>query len=133
MKVDHKGETMGIKLENCLKGWGIAKIGCVTVDNASANSEVIAYLNRGVSVWNGQTLLIEEFMHMWCFTHILNLTVTDGLKEIDSSINKTKVICTFVMFSPSKLATFKKCAEEVSLMLCCVLMCQLHGLPTYLT
>jgi hypothetical protein len=53
---DHKGETIGINLENCMKDWGIKSICCVTVDNASANNLAISYLNRGMRVWNGRTL-----------------------------------------------------------------------------
>ena len=47
---DHKGETIGITLENCLKEWGIEKLCCVIVDNASANNVVISYLSTGLSV-----------------------------------------------------------------------------------
>ena len=49
-----------------------------------------------------------------CSSHILNLIVCDGLKEIDSSISKIRVACKFVRSSPSRLATFKRRAEEVS-------------------
>lgn len=47
--------------------------------------------------------------------HILNLTVTDGLKEIDSSINRIRAACKFVRSSPARLATFKRCAKEASI------------------
>jgi len=75
------------------------------MDNASANNATISYLSRGLSVWNGHTLLNGEFMHMWCSTH---------MKEIDSSISKIRDACKFVRYSPSRLTTFKKCAKEVS-------------------
>ena len=42
---DHKGETIGIPLENCMMEWGIKSISCVTIDNASANNLAIDYLN----------------------------------------------------------------------------------------
>lgn len=61
---DHKGETIGITLKNCLKEWGISKVYCVTVDNAGSNNLTISYLTRALSVWNGHTLLNGEFMHM---------------------------------------------------------------------
>ena len=54
---DHKGETIGITLENYLKELRISKVCCVRVDNASANNLVISYLARTLSVWNGHTLL----------------------------------------------------------------------------
>ena len=38
------GETIGITLENCLKEWGISKVCCVTMDNASVDNLAISYL-----------------------------------------------------------------------------------------
>ena len=112
---DHKGETIGRALEKCLKEWGITKICCVTVDNASANNLAIAYLLRRMRDWNGSTLLNGEFMHMRCCAHILNLIVNDGLKEIDTSIAKIRAACKFVRSSPARLATFKRCAQEANI------------------
>ncbi|GAU39245.1 hypothetical protein TSUD_396910 [Trifolium subterraneum] len=43
---------------------------------------------RGMTDWNGQTLLKGEFIQMRCTAHILNLIVSDGLKIIDGSIIK---------------------------------------------
>ena len=60
------------KLEKCSKKLQAIekKNCCVTVDNASANNVVISYLSRGLSVWNGHTLLNGELMHMQCVPHI---------------------------------------------------------------
>ena len=44
----------------------------------------------------------------------MNLLVGDGLKEIDLSIRKIRVACKFVKSSPSRFASVKRCAEEVS-------------------
>ncbi|CAK8565823.1 unnamed protein product [Lathyrus sativus] len=110
---DHKGETIGITLENCMKEWGIKSICCVTVDNASANNLAIDYLNRGVSFWNGCTLFNGEYLHMRCIAHILNLIIKEGIKDIDESVKRIRAACKFVKASPSRLATFKKCAEAV--------------------
>ena len=46
-------------------------------------------------------------MHMRCSVHILNLIVSDGLKEIDQSIRKIRATCKFVKSSPSRFASFK--------------------------
>lgn len=58
---DHKDETTGIPLENCMKEWGIKFICCVTVDNAGANNLATDYLNRGMSFWNDRTLFNGEY------------------------------------------------------------------------
>ena len=78
------------------------------MDNANANNLPISYLARALSVWNVHTLLNEEFMHMRCSAHILNLIVSDGLKEIDISIRKKRVTDKFVKSSPSRFASFKR-------------------------
>ncbi|KAG5061801.1 hypothetical protein JHK85_002984 [Glycine max] len=104
----HVCETIGRNLENYLKEWGISKVCCVTVNNASANNLAISYFARALSILNGHTLLNEEFMHMRCSAHILNLIVSDGLKEIDISIRKKRVADKFVKSSPSRFASFKR-------------------------
>ena len=85
------------------------------MDNANANNLPISYLARALSVWNVHTLLNEEFMHMRCSAHILNLIVSDGLKEIDLSIREIKVACKFVKSSSSRFLSFKMCAKEISI------------------
>lgn len=46
---------------------GIENFGCVSIDNAIANNVAVKYLNKCLSIWNGQTLLNGEFVHM--FSH----------------------------------------------------------------
>jgi hypothetical protein len=41
---DHKGETLGEKIEECLLEWGIGNILTITVDNASSNNTAISHL-----------------------------------------------------------------------------------------
>ena len=79
---DHKGDTIRKALEKCMKEWGIMKICIITMDNGSVNNSTLAYLVKGMSHWNGTTLLKGEHMHMRCSAHILNLIVSDGLKEL---------------------------------------------------
>jgi hypothetical protein len=112
---DHKGETIGENIESCLKDWGIKRVCCVTVDNASANNVALTYLIRGMSDWNGETLLKGECMQMRCTAHILNLIVSDGLKTIDGSISKVRAACKFVKSSSSRLASFRRCVRECNI------------------
>ena len=42
----HKGDDIGKAVEKCLLEWGLDKIFCITVDNASANDTAIVYLKK---------------------------------------------------------------------------------------
>lgn len=84
---DHSGEIIDKSIELCLASWGISKIFCLTVDNASSNDIGIQYLKRRYQSWN--TLALKgEYLHMRCCAHIFNLIVKDGLKELDDAIVK---------------------------------------------
>jgi len=43
---NHKGETIGKKVEEVLKEWGIRSVSTITIDNASSNDVAISYLKR---------------------------------------------------------------------------------------
>jgi hypothetical protein len=90
--------------------WGISSIFTVTVDNASANDTAIEYLKRKNRDKVG-AILDNEFLHMRCCAHILNLTVTDGLKEVSDSIVKVRNAVKYVKSSPSRFEKFKACME----------------------
>ncbi|KAL4387019.1 hypothetical protein GQ457_09G022130 [Hibiscus cannabinus] len=85
----HKGDAIGMMIENCLLSWGIDKIFTVTVDNASSNDVAISYLRkkcspRGFCIANG------KYIHMRCMTHIVNLIVVEGLKEMNKSVARVR-------------------------------------------
>ncbi|GMP26225.1 hypothetical protein CsSME_00002761 [Camellia sinensis var. sinensis] len=111
---DHKGETLGKKIESCLIEWNIDSIFTLTVDNASSNNLAIQYLKTITKYWN-ETILQHEFIHMRCCAHILNLVVSDGLKEIDDSIANIRLAVRHVRSSPHRHDTFKKCATILKL------------------
>ncbi|KAA0065395.1 zinc finger BED domain-containing protein RICESLEEPER 2-like isoform X3 [Cucumis melo var. makuwa] len=54
---NHKGDTIGRAIEKCLEGWGIDRLFTVTVDNASSNDVVIAYL---VKKFKGRMVLDDD-------------------------------------------------------------------------
>ena len=67
---DHKGETVGRKIEMCLCEWGINGIFTLTVDNASSNGVTIKFLENVTKDWEG-TVLEHEFLHMrWLCTYL---------------------------------------------------------------
>jgi len=48
---------------------------------------------------------------MRCVAHIINLIVSDGLKEIDSSITRVRAAVKYIRSGTSRLVKFKRCAE----------------------
>lgn len=108
---NHKGDTIGKAIETCFLGWGIEKVLTVTLDNASANKEAVGFVRRRVNAWKG-VVLGGEHMHMRCGAHIVNLIVSDGLKEMHDSIAVIRNSVRYIRLSPSRLQKFKICAEN---------------------
>ena len=78
------------------------------MDNASANTVAIQQLVRKMRTWRGDALVLNgEYVHMRCCAHILNLVVSDGLKELDDSIIAIRNAVKYVRSSPSRLESFK--------------------------
>ena len=108
---DHKSETIGRVTESCLLQQGIDHIFTITVDNASSNDVAIDYLRRKTKDMVG-SLLGCEFLYMRCCTHILNLIVQDGLKDLNESIVKVRNVVRYVKSSPNRFEKFKACVEK---------------------
>ncbi|XP_038889379.1 zinc finger BED domain-containing protein RICESLEEPER 2-like [Benincasa hispida] len=81
----------------------------LTIDNASSNDTVIAYLKK---CFKNGLVLNGEFLHVRCCAHILNLIVRDDLKDINDSLVRIRDAVRFVRSSPARLVTFKKCITE---------------------
>ena len=71
---DHRGETIGRKIEMCFREWGINVIFTLTMVNASSNGDTIKFFQTVTKDWEG-TVLEHKFLHMRCCAHILNLIV----------------------------------------------------------
>ncbi|CAL5404674.1 unnamed protein product [Camellia sinensis] len=111
---DHKGETLGKKIEALLKEWDIDGLFTLTVDNASSNNLTIRFLKRTTKLWKG-TILGHEFLHMRCCAHILNLIVSDGLKDLESCIANVRHAVRYVRSSPNRLDTFEKYVKSLKI------------------
>jgi hypothetical protein len=111
---NHKGETIGGKIELCMLEWGIGSIFTITVDNASYNDTALEYLKKRTAHKAG-ALLENQFMHVRCCEHILNLTVSEGLKEVDKTIVKVRSTVKYVKSSPARFESFKTCMEREKL------------------
>jgi delta 1-pyrroline-5-carboxylate dehydrogenase len=69
------------------------------------------YLERRTGHKDG-TILENQFIHMTCCAHILNLIVSEDLKELDDSIANVRSAVKYVKFSPSRFEKFKYCMER---------------------
>lgn len=107
---NHKGETVGRKIEEVLRDWGIRCVSSITVDNASANDVAVTYLKKKIKTMNG-LMGDGSYFHMRCCSHILNLVVLDGLKEKHTSVTSVRDAVRFVKSSPQRAAKFKECVE----------------------
>ncbi|KAK3229746.1 hypothetical protein Dsin_001627 [Dipteronia sinensis] len=106
--VDHKGDSVGKCIENVLIEWGIDKVFTITVDNATANTTAIGYVIKKLNSWqDDEAVLGGKYLHVRCCAHILNLIVSDGLKDLHDSIVAIRNAVKFVKFSPSRLDRFK--------------------------
>ena len=109
---NHKGSTIGRVIESCLLDWGIEHVLTITINNVSSNDLSIACLKDRFP-WRCR-VLNNEFLHVHCSTHILNL-VEDGLKENNESIIKIRNAVRYVRSSLARLDAFKKCVEHVKI------------------
>ncbi|XP_010229678.1 zinc finger BED domain-containing protein RICESLEEPER 2-like [Brachypodium distachyon] len=82
----------------------------ITVDNASSNDGGIAYMKKQLN--SSKTSISEgKFIHMRCVAHIVNLIVSDELKEVDNSVRRVRAAVRYVKNGTSRLVKFKECAE----------------------
>ena len=109
---NHKGETIGNVIESCLHEWGIGSVCTITVDNASANDTAISYLKRKLSGWDSGCVFYGNYLHMRCCAHIVNLIVSEGLREAHDSIVSIRNAVKYVRSSPSRMQRFKECASR---------------------
>ena len=84
----------------------------VVVDNASANKVSISYLTNKLKTWRDDALVLnDDFMHVCCCIHIMNLTVNEGLKKLDDNIISIRNAMKYVRLSTVRLKAFQICVE----------------------
>ena len=86
----------------------------LTVDNASSNLTTIKFLQRITKDWNG-LVLENEFMHMRCCAHILNLIMGEGLKEIDAFVARVHETVRYVKSLSNRNKTFRIFMERLGM------------------
>ena len=95
----HKGINIGNVIDICMDEWGLTRVMCITVDNASSNDTAIQQLKKRLLKKNAFVMGGEAF-HIRCFAHVLQLIVKDGVKFAHDSIEKVRAIVKYVKGSP---------------------------------
>ena len=90
---------------------GLSRVLTLTVDNATSNDTGVQHLKKILLSWNNMVLK-GDYIHMCCCAHILNLIVSCGLKEIDNSVLRIRVVVKYIRSSPSRFMKFKECVER---------------------
>ncbi|KAM3309137.1 hypothetical protein P3S67_010881 [Capsicum chacoense] len=106
----HKGEHLAECISNCLLDWKLDNVFTITVDNASSNNIAVSALSKKLDMW-GTNVMDGKHLYVRCMTHIINLIVLDGLKEIGPSIKKVRRMVKYVRSSPTRTRNFIKCCE----------------------
>ncbi|GJW21802.1 zinc finger BED domain-containing protein RICESLEEPER 2-like protein [Tanacetum coccineum] len=110
---NHRGDTIGKMVYQCLQKWGIERVFTVTVDNASSNDGAIKFLGKMLK--GPHAVLDCKYLHLRCCAHILNLVVRDGLEEQFKSISKIRNAVRYVRSSPARAASFRESVERVNI------------------
>jgi hypothetical protein len=108
---DHAGDTLGRKVEECLLEWDIGQIFTLTIDNASSNNSAIGYLKTVTKDWES-TISNNEFLHVRCCAHIVNLVVRKGWEASNASVARIRTAVLFAKSSPGRLGLFKRCVQK---------------------
>ncbi|XP_054795873.1 zinc finger BED domain-containing protein RICESLEEPER 2-like [Prosopis cineraria] len=101
-------------LEEARKLKSIDKVFTITVDNASSNDTALASLKGVLRHWNG-LVCDGEFLHLRCCAHILNLIVSDGVKDMHKCIEGIRNAIKYVRSSPSRFHKFKELVEKMKI------------------
>jgi len=107
--IDHKGQTISRVLLEVLADWGINKLFCATVDNATANSSALRRFQAEFSSQSPDALVLDgEFMHLRCSAHIINLIVKDGMADADENVTAVRNAIVYVRASGNRLTSFEQ-------------------------
>ncbi|CAN1764157.1 Putative AC transposase, partial [Linum perenne] len=110
----HKGEEIGDSFAKTLDEWGISKVLCCTLDNASANDNAVRHLHERLTL-RGSNILNGKYLHMRCVAHIINLIVTDGLTELGVSVRRVREVVKWITSSSAREISFNVAVNAMSI------------------
>lgn len=119
MKSPHTGEAIADKMFESLKDWGLEKkVFSITLDNATNNNSMLKILKGKLQMISGSCgglLCDEEYMHVRCCAHILNLIVKKGLVLANKLLENIRESVRYVKASPQRKEAFASCVERVGI------------------
>jgi hypothetical protein len=102
----HTGVVIAQAIFECLVEWKIEdKVITITLDNASNNDVAITNLTSKLLA-RRNTQFDPLYFHVRCASHIVNLTVNDGLQPIDDLISNLRELVKYFKRSPSRMYKF---------------------------
>ena len=105
--MDHKGQTISNVLLECLADWGLERLFCITVDNATANTSALKRFHEVFSTISPDALVLDgNFLHMRCAAHIINLIAKEGLTDLSENVLAIRNAVQYVRSSPTRLNAF---------------------------
>ncbi|XP_013627371.1 PREDICTED: zinc finger BED domain-containing protein RICESLEEPER 2-like [Brassica oleracea var. oleracea] len=105
--IDHKGQTIANVLLNCLEDWGIEKLFCITVDNATANTSALGRFHSVFSSISPDALVLDgNYLHMRCAAHIINLIAKEGLRDLGDNVLAIRNAVQYIRSFTSRVNAF---------------------------
>ncbi|XP_068340480.1 zinc finger BED domain-containing protein DAYSLEEPER-like [Pyrus communis] len=108
---DVNEEKVGELIAACLVEWGLERVLTVSVDNVSANDAAINFMKTKLKILAGN-LLDGEFIHMPCYTRIVNSIVNESLRDMHESIDSIRNAVRYVKIFPEGLSKFTAFIEQ---------------------
>ncbi|KAF8114947.1 hypothetical protein N665_0031s0037 [Sinapis alba] len=105
--MDHKDQIISNVILECLADWSLERLFCIKVDNATANTFAIKRFHEGFSSISHDAFVLDEnFLHMRCAAHIINLIVKEGLSDLSENVLAIKNVVQYVRSSTTRLNAF---------------------------
>ena len=108
INIPHNGKNIATLINDEIINLGVHdKIFTITLDNASDNDVTIQRLKKFWQIKDNHAKLF----HLCCCAHILNLIVKDGLKQVDTTLEKIRYIAYSINSSQTKHELFFYCCK----------------------